>query len=264
MPRKPKRIGSGDKFKMLATTKIHGRPPRRGASKKSGSHNTKQYEKARNERRKAQRRIKRMQGQLGEVTTQEARNRIQGRIDELQRAIENTRMYSSETGKHVRDKQEVAANVELLSRLNQQRSSRVGSRKAENLVTQVQLNLASVKDKASKYSEAQVHIFYRETMKYWAGVTDTGKSRKGQLGERNKAILKYGGYETLEEAVEAELEKALGKKISWALEVINNPDNYTDEEKIDAFNIIKDNEDELQVSPPSSPMADVPDYAPNN
>lgn len=240
--RKPKRIGSGD---MLKTHFGSKKQSVSGLVKKKGSHNTKAYMRARNERRKAQTRIRALERKRDALTSAQAKDKVQTQIDNLQKTVAATYMYSQDDGTRIRSREEAMGNVAILARHNLRLGSLVTSEGRANLVTGIELNRATV-GRSSVYTKAQVHIFYKKTQEAWqqAGVA---------LEDRNAAIVaEYGpklGTSSLADIVEQVLGDEDTQKTLWAIAVFENPDNHTDAEKREAFDVLMDNGDEDTVSP---------------
>ena len=263
---KPKRIRSGNQFKKAAEVHLPHMKQHRGTrspKRSSGSHNSKQYQKKRNEVRKAQRRISALQQQLTIAQSPAAQQRLQSQIDRYNSEIEATRTYSSETGKKIRTKAEVQQNIESLSRMNEQNANLVGgSAKARQLrankATEKMINMASSRktEEASPYTRTQVQIFYRATQEAW---------QNSSLENRNQAILNYYGMTSLQEVFEQVTGDQRNKDVQRANEIVNNPQDYSEEDRKWAFNVIQDNEDEYQISPEKGaglPASDVSPVAP--
>ena len=230
------------------------------SKRSSSSHNSKQYQLKRNEVRKAQRRINAIQHQLELAQTPAAQQRLRAKIDSYNSAIEATRTYSSETGKKIRTKAEVQQNIESLSRMNDQnaqlvRGSAMARQLRANKVTEKMINMASSKktENASTYTEAQVHIFYRATQEAWQNVP---------LENRNQAILDAMGMTSLQEAFEMITKDPRNVDIQRATDIVNNPQDYSDEDRKWAFDVIKDNVDEYQISPPDGGGTSASDVSP--
>lgn len=248
--RKPKKIGSGNQFRKLQETRLHphySKPKSEGSKQKA----TQQYKRVSNERAKASRRINALQKQLAGAQSPQARIKLQGRITQYQNAIEATRMYSSETGKRVRNRAEIATNLEQLTRINNANSGLVRSQKKANQATQIEINRASVGIE-SKYTEEQVHYFYRETMKAW---------QNAPAEQRNEAILNYYGERNLANLFEQITGPEDARQTMWAIETLKNPES-SDDDKLTAMNILQDNEDEYVKSPTGKSEYELPTEAP--
>lgn len=107
--------------------------------------------------------------------------------------------------------------------------------------TKIELNRASAGE-PSKYTKAEQNIFYQKSKKLWEGASSPK--------ERNQLILKNGGYNNLQEAVE-DILGATEQDIIKAYEIVLNEDKYTEEEVKKARRLLQDNFDAQQVSPPT-------------
>lgn len=222
--------------------------------------NSKQYQHRRNEVRKAQRRIKAIKKLLEASQSTAAQQRLKSQIDTYNSAIEATRTYSSKTGKKIRTQAEVSQNIDALSRINEQNSQLVNvSAKARQLrankATQKMISMASSSktENASPYTKTQVQIFYRATQKAW---------QNAPLEGRNQAILDYYGMTSLQEVFEQVTGNQRNKDVQRATEIVNNPQDFSEEDRKWAFDVIQDNEDEYQISPPKGGGASPSDVSP--
>lgn len=216
--------------------------------------NTKQYQKARNERRKAQRRIKALEQQMQKAGNSKTRSKLKGRIEELTKAVESTRMYSTETGKRVRTQSDVAANIEQLSRINSNFSYLTKSQTRSNKSVEIEINRASVGE-SSMYTNTQVKVFYRATQKAW---------QNSPIADRNKAILDYYGEKSLKKVFEDVVNNEQNSNVQKAIEILQNGSEATDEEKAWALEQLQDNDDLLRytVVPSGIASEDVSPVAP--
>lgn len=206
-----------------------------------------QYNKVRNERRKAQRRIASLSKKLGETKNSRAKTRIRKEIKILKRGVELSRTYDTETGKKIRSQKQVAKNLNKLIERNERTEQYVHGQKRINKAMQTEINRASV-GKSSLYKQSEVHIFYRATQDAWINETN--------IKMRNEAILKYYGKENLQDFFEEVINNDRNKKVQKAMEIINNPNgDYTDEERQEAFTALFDNDDDFQISPNSRERA---------
>lgn len=216
--------------------------------------NTKQYQKARNERRKAQRRIKALEQQMQKAGNSKTRSKLKGRIEELTKAVESTRMYSTETGKRVRTQSDVARNIEQLSRINSDFSYLTKSQTRSNKSVEIEINRASVGE-SSMYTNTQVKVFYRATQKAW---------QNSPIADRNKAILDYYGEKSLKKVFEDVVNNEQNSNVQKAIEILQNGSEYSDEEKAWALEQLQDNDDLLRytVVPSGIASEDVSPVAP--
>lgn len=207
----------------------------------------KQYTRARNERRKAQRRINALSKQLSRTESAEARTMLETRISNLQHAIEMTKTYSPETHKKIRTTTEVERGIRYLQAVNEASTSYVKSNKVQNKATEIEIKRAG---KGGFYTRRQIQLFYKETMPAW--------NREDVSPEkRNQAILDYYGEKNLAVLLDKIINESSVKDLEKAREILQNPNDYTDDEKRWAYEVIKDNDDEYIVSPNSRKNASV-------
>lgn len=216
--------------------------------------NISQYQKARNARRKAQRRINALEKQLTTAGNHNTREKLKGRIKELTKAVEETRTYSSETGKRVRTASDVAANINRLEKLNKDFSYLTTSQTRSNKAVEVEINRASV-GVESMYTETQVKVFYRATQKAW---------QNRPIAERNKAILDYYGEKSLKKVFEDVVSNEQNSNVQKAIDILQNGSEATDDEKAWALEQLQDNDDLLRytVVPSGVASEDVSPVAP--
>lgn len=199
-----------------------------------------QYNKVRNERRKAQRRIASLSKKLGETKNSRTKTRIRKEIKDLKRGVELSRTYDAKTGKKIRSQKQVAKNLNKLIERNERTEQYVHGQKRINKAMQTEINRASV-GKSSIYEQSEVHIFYRATQNAWINELNPKM--------RNEAILKYYGKENLQDFFEEVINNDRNKKVQKAMEIINNPNgDYTDEERQESFAALFDNNDDFQIS----------------
>lgn len=250
MARKAKRVSSGNQFKMLKTTHVSGvRMARQSTTKKTrkSTKATENYKAARNERDKAQRRISAIQRQLTNTQSPEARRMLETRISNLQHAIELTKTYSPETGKRIRNKMEVERGLRYLKAVNEVSTPYIKSNKQRNKATEIELKRAG---KGGMYTSRQVQLFYKETMAAW-------NREDVPQDKRNQAILDYYGSTDLASLIDTIVNQSSVKELEKAREILQNPDNYTDDDKRWAYEVLRDNDDEYIVSPNSRENAAV-------
>ena len=208
------------------------------------------YQRARNARDKAQRRIADLKAQLNDTTNASIKSRIRKDIKRIQRAVSNTRTYSTKTGKRMHTSNQVARGIEKLSSLLEEFPLKVPRQKNKSF--EVRMNMASNKsiqgptqnskrtvgEEISGLTKAQVQIFYRATQKAWQNVP---------VEQRNEAILKYYHQRDLEKLFNDVLQR--NEDVEKANEILANPDDYTDAERKWAYEIIQDNDDEFRYLP---------------
>lgn len=150
------------------------------------------YREFRNLRRRVDTRIKQLQKIAEQSQSTIAKRGAEQRIERLEKAKSNTYVRNSE-GERIVPQLRERAFTALENELDSTRyASAQGTRNLKT--TANQLNLATVADASSYYTEAEVHIFYRATQNAW--------QREGvSIENRNEAILEYYGYERLSELV---------------------------------------------------------------
>ena len=188
------------------------------------------YNQIRNERKKAENRIKKLKQVMKDTQNEDTKRNIKSNIKKLKNAVNSTRTYAKSTGKKIRSKEKDNA-------------------------TRIEINKASVKAD-SIYTKYQVAVFFKVTQKAWnrPGVDPT---------KRYEAILKAYGKVDLGQLFDDIVNTEKNLQLQKAREILATPDaGWTDEEKAAAFEILKDNEDEYIVSPDTGIVVNAPDYAP--
>jgi truncated hemoglobin YjbI len=210
------------------------------------------YQRARNARDKAQRRIADLKAQLNDTANANIKSRIRKDIKRIQRAVSNTRTYSTKTGKRMHTSKQVARGIDKLNSLLEEFPLKVPRQKNKSF--EVRMNMASNKsiqgptqnskrtvgEEISGLTKAQVQIFYRATQKAWQNVP---------VEQRNEAILKYYHQRDLEKLFNDVLSDQRNKDVEKANEILANPDDYTDAERKWAYEVIQDNDDEFRYLP---------------
>lgn len=214
------------------------------------------YNQIRNERKKAENRIKKLKQVMKDTQNEDTKRNIKSNIKKLKNAVNSTRTYAKSTGKKIRSKEKVEANFENLKELNTRFDAYTyrGINKKNN-ATRIEINKASVKAD-SIYTKYQVQTFFNVTRKAWnrPNVDPT---------KRYEAILKAYGKVDLAQLFDDIVNNEKNLQLQKAREIIATPDaGWTDEEKAAAFEILKDNEDEYIVSPDTGIVVNAPDYAP--
>lgn len=150
------------------------------------------YREFRNIRRRVDTRIRQLQKIAEESQSTIAKRGAEQRIERLEKAKSKTYVKNAE-GERIVPQLRERAFTALENELDSTRYASVqGTRNLK--ITANQLNLATVSDSSSYYTEAEVHIFYRATQNAW--------QREGvSIENRNEAILEYYGYERLSELV---------------------------------------------------------------
>lgn len=207
---------------------------------------TSQYNKVRNERRKAQRRISRLEASFKKATTASEKRQISKSIQNYQNIVESTYTYSPKTGKRIRNANEVSENLKTLKVQNQAAGVFFKEAPRSDLLTKIEINKASSREteSASEYTASQVHIFYRETMKYWQDAS-AGEDKNIKILE---GIERETGISmTLEEVFDYITSDEKAQQRQWAAEILTNP-NASERDKHEARRIVQDNIDEVQIS----------------
>ena len=214
------------------------------------------YNQIRNERKKAENRIKKLKQVMKDTQNEDTKRNIKSNIKKLKNAVNSTRTYAKSTGKKIRSKEKIEANFENLKELNTRFDAYTyrGINKKNN-ATRIEINKASVKAD-SIYTKYQVQTFFNVTRKAWnrPGVDPT---------KRYEAILKAYGKVDLAQLFDDIVNTEKNLQLQKAREILATPDaGWTDEEKAAAFQILKDNEDEYIASPITGNVINAPDYAP--
>ena len=177
-------------------------------------------------------------------------------------AVESTYMYDRKTGKRRSDysAEKRQAAIKNLSKIEKTASAFASPQQNRKIskATQIELNKASVGE-PSKYTKAQATLFYQKTKNLW--------HKAPSPKERNAWIVKKGGFNNLQEAVDFYTNETPSNVLKAYDIVINanavgedgNP-IYSEEEIEEARRILYDNADEQQISPPTSGNAqNIPD-----
>lgn len=214
------------------------------------------YNQIRNERKKAENRIKKLKQVMKDTQNEDTKRNIKSNIKKLKNAVNSTRTYAKSTGKKIRSKEKVETNFENLKELNTRFDAYTyrGINKKNN-ATRIEINKASVKAD-SIYTKFQVQTFFNVTRKAWnrPNVDPT---------KRYEAILKAYGKVDLAQLFDDIVNNEKNLQLQKAREILATPDaGWTDEEKAAAFEILKDNEDDYIVSPDTGIVVNAPDYAP--
>lgn len=208
------------------------------------------YQRARNARDRAQRRIDDLKKSLKDTTSEDVRASIKKDIKRIQRAVSNTRTYSTKTGKRMHTSKQVERGIEKLSRILEEYPLKVPHQR--NRSFQIRMNMASSqrsweeagftvpKETLGGLTRGKVQIFYRATQKAWQNVP---------IEQRNEAILKYYHQRDLENFFNKVLSEQRNKDVEKANEILANPEDYTDAEKKWAYETIQDNDDEFRYLP---------------
>lgn len=142
-------------------------------------------------RRAAQRRLTELGMQYNAATTEQSRNAIQARINDINQAISETRLYSN--GKRIagRTKEQREAAVDRLKEFNTTfELPKVSSVRRSNTVFRRNVDAVSRGETIEAMSQNQLRSFWRATQQAWEG--------RGSTKERFKNIQKYYGTNDLQ------------------------------------------------------------------
>lgn len=207
------------------------------------------YKRARNVREKAQRRIDDLKRSMKESTSETVRDSLRKDIRRIQRAVSNTRTYSTKTGKRMHTTKQVERGIEKLTQILEDYPLKVP--KSRNRAFEIRMNMASnqrlqgptrdmkhtVGEEMAGITYTQVRIFYRATQKAWQNVP---------VEQRNEAILRYYHQRDLEAFFNKVLSEQRNNDVKFAAEILENPEDYTDAEKRWAYETLRDNDDEFR------------------
>lgn len=195
--------------------------------------------------RKAQARIRAIDRELsnGKLSVVGTRKLFADR-QELQDAIEATRTYDKNTRKRIRTAAQTKQAVEALEQLNKRAGFYVlrGNRATVSEINRASSAKAEIRA-TSRYTNAQVHIFYRETQHIWQNVPP---ERRNEAILQNKELVeKYGpSLRQIFEGVTGE-QKAIDRQT--AMEILSYPDP-PQEAVTWAMNVLGDNDDAIIIS----------------
>jgi hypothetical protein len=207
-------------------------------------------------RRRMQRKISNAEKKLAGMSDKNSiqATRLKKNIRTWDEAVDATYVYDRHTGKKRNDYNPAKrqAAFENLREIESSASSFASPAQNARLTktTQIELNKASI-GAPSKYSKAQSQIVYQRSKYLWQGAPS--------VEERNEWIVKKGGFNNLQEAVDYFLE-GTPEELVKARDIINHAKDkdengnplYTEEEIQKARRLLIDNADEYQVSPPDS------------
>lgn len=184
--------------------------------------------RAEHARRAAKRRITKLENIIRDSNYGKSlREWAEGTKARIESAIQQTYRYN-ENGKLDRSRDDMAI-ARAITNLQEKtyevapnlRTTFTKAEERQNAFTQHQMNMASVKEKPSIYTKAQVSVFYRATQKIWekAGV---------DVEDRNAAVLKYYNEERIQKGLPL---ITLDKIMEWIYEnnfPIINAENIKD------------------------------------
>ena len=215
-------------------------------------------------RRRMQRKISNAEKQLAGMSDKNSiqATRLKQNIRTWDEAVDATYVYDRNTGKKRTDYNPAKrqAAFENLQKIESSASAFASPAQNARITksTAIELNKASI-GAPSQYSKAESQIVYQRSKYLWQSAPS--------VEQRNEWIVKKGGFNNLQEAVNYFLE-GTPQDIINARDIINNANAvdedgnplYSDEEIEEARRLLYDNADDYQVSPPASGNAEnVPD-----
>jgi hypothetical protein len=212
--------------------------------------------KPKNVRKRMQRKISNAEKQLAGMSDKNSiqATRLKQNIRAWDEAVDATYVYDRSTGKRRTDYNPAKrqAAIENLQKIESTASAFANPAQNARITktTSIELNKASV-GAPSKYSKAESQIVYQRSKYLWQDAPS--------VEQRNEWIVKKGGFNNLQEAVNYFLE-GTPQDIINARDIINNANAvdedgnplYSDEEIEEARRLLYDNADDYQVSPPAS------------
>lgn len=187
-------------------------------------------------RRAAQRRLTELGMQYNAATTEQTREAIQARINDINQAISETRLYSN--GKRIvgRTKEQREAAVERLKEFNTTfELPKVSSVRRSNTVFRRNVDAVSRGETIEAMSQNQLRSFWRATQQAWEG--------KGSTKDRFKNIQKYYGTNDLQLIFDAiRFENA---DVIDLLNKVKNREQLSTEQKVFLQDLIR-NDDDLE------------------
>lgn len=187
-------------------------------------------------RRAAQRRLTELGMQYNAATTEQTREAIQARINDINQAISETRLYSN--GKRIvgRNKEQREAAVERLKEFNKTfELPKVSSVRRSNTVFRRNVDAVSRGETIEAMSQNQLRSFWRATQQAWEG--------KGSTKDRFKNIQKYYGTNDLQLIFDAiRFENA---DVIDLLNKVKNREQLSTEQKVFLQDLIR-NDDDLE------------------
>lgn len=147
--------------------------------------------RAKNARRQAERRVNELTRQYNAATTEQSRAQIKKRINDINAAISETRMYSGGkkiAGRTTAQREAAVARLEDINRGIE--LPRYSSQRRANDVFKRNVTMVSRGAVVEGMSENELRAFWRATQKAWEG--------KGSVKDRYKEIQKYYGTTDLQ------------------------------------------------------------------
>lgn len=190
--------------------------------------------RAKNARRQAERRIAELDRQYYAATTEQSRRQIQARINDINEAISETRMYSGGkkiAGRTTAQREAAVARLEDINRSVE--LPRYSSIRRSNDVFKRNVNLASKGEATDVMSENELRAFWRATQKAWEG--------KGSVKDRYREIQQYYGTNDLQLIFDVIMEENAGKVM--LLNRLKGHERLTGEEKEMLQQLMREDDD---------------------
>jgi hypothetical protein len=187
--------------------------------------------------------------------------RLKKNIRTWDEAVDATYVYDRHTGKKRNDYNPAKRQAAFENLREIESSASAFASPVQNAritkSTAIELNKASI-GAPSQYSKAESQIVYQRSKYLWQNAPT--------VEQRNEWIVKKGGFNNLQEAVDYFLD-GTPEEIIKARDIINHAKDkdengnplYSDEEIEEARRVLYDNADDYQVSPDSENGKNVPD-----
>ena len=231
------------------------------------------YGTVRNLRRMAERRINALKKQHDSASSSTYREKIQRDITRVQEAMESTRMYSTKTGKRIRNESQVAHGIDILRNIID--SFPLRGTKKRNRSFAMRLNMAGSKsfqgptrnsertlgEEMAGITRAQVKVFFRATQKAWDRPDVPVEHRLEAIIEHYRGDT---GTTDLQQIFDYVMSNQRNADVAKAKDIVANPDKYTDGEKEWAYDVLADNDAEVRYEPTvtAAAVSDVSPVAP--
>lgn len=193
---------------------------------------------ARNERRKAERRVTALEIKMYSASDSSERQKIANQIQTMREAMAETRMFVSGRSGERRSVESRSEAVEYLKELNNQfetagRGASV-SQERRNLVLQREISAVSRGEEVDDMSETDMRVFWRATQDAWEGAP---------IEQRYERIYEYYGTRDLNKIYRLALED--NDKIAEILDRLDSGERLTKEQR-EFLSKIKRTEDEQE------------------
>lgn len=210
------------------------------------------YQKARNLREKAQRRVNDLKKSMNEATSPAVKERIRKDIKRIQRGMSDTRTYSTRTGKRMHTSKQVERGIDRLSRLLERFPLTTPKSKNESFETRMHMATnqrfqgptlnprRTVGEEMAGITRAEVQVFYRATQKAW---------ENAPIEQRDEAIMRYYKQRDLQQLFEDIMANERNTAVIRAHEILENPQDFIDAEKKWAYETLADNDSEVRYVP---------------